>query len=468
MKLKIKYSSTQKFIINLQDASLENLKNEIRKFVENSYKETVSEPLTVSLNGSDPLFGNDDSLLTNLGIVPGDMLTVLAPSACPDQAQVPSVDTSSKAYTSAKGDEEKKAKLSRDDVDLDKGNLLEVKDGHPSTALDALFRQCSPESASQAVNLIVHLTMTECGFCLQNDVDIPSGWKETVATFHYCHKNYPEFTCTLYLANMGDVTQVLAIFPKQDRDISVKLKIFEYVKDPNISPIPASKLVRVAHLARVLRDYLLHPLHVAAHQALGVPAPWHLLGLPHEILLKIASSLEAHSVLNVAQTCKHLNAVMEDNKLWHILYKRHFKNLYEHVENYNLVDWKAKYRETVQREKEWNRLCQEGMEFVIPEGIPTRPRYPPHPFMPYPGMPRPRGDNPYPPQPHPIPNPFYDPDSPYFGGEIPPMPNPFPIIGDPLDPFGMGVNGRRPPNPFNPPFMPPRPRNPRGPRFDFF
>ncbi|XP_068234867.1 F-box only protein 7-like [Palaemon carinicauda] len=489
MRLKVKYSNTQKFIVNVEPCTLGNLKIKIRQSVEDSYGITVREPLTLSLNGSDPLFGNEDDSLSSLGIVPGDMLIIIPPSekqvdtataSCSltdtDKKEIvssPGTSTSSSSSKNAKDESEPATKKSSTQIyEENKGTvkiLLEVKDGYPSSSLEKLFNECSPSSASQAVNLLVHLTMLECGFCLVDDFQAPPGWKEMVATFHYCHQSFSEFKVTLALVTMGDIKQVLASFPQQENTIMTQLKVNDYVKKSSKSVISAVDLIKVAHLSRTLRDCILHPLQIAAHESLGIPAPWHLAGMPHELLLIVASFLGPRSILNMGQACKRLQSVMEDNELWHKLYKRDFKNLYDSMIDLQHVDWKVKYKSAIERRKEWSRLHDEGCEFVIPGVMPPRPPFgPPYPSGPYPELPRPRGPNPYPPQPHPTPNPYYDPDGPYFGGDIPPPPNPFPNLSDPFDPFGMLPRRPGPRSPFSPPFMPPHPRNPRGPRFDFF
>lgn len=492
MRLKIKYTNTQKFVINVEPCTLGNLKSKVREFISSSYGQTVREPLTFSLNGSDPLLGSEDDLLSSLGIVPGDMLMVIQPCAKQENDATtasstlthtqkkncePSPGTSASSSSSSSRDikDESKpvtgnssAKMSEETSRTEK-TLLEVKDGFPSPSLEKLFTQCTPSSGSQVVNLVVHLTMLECGFRLEDNFQVPPGWKEMVATFHYCHHSFSEFKCTLALVTMGEMKQVLASFPQQENAIMTQLKVGDYVKNSSKTVVPATDLVKVAQLSRTLRDCILHPLQIAAHQTLGIPAPWHLAGMPHELLLNVASFLGPRSVLKLGQTCKRLLSVMEDNELWHKLYKRDFRNLYDSLTDLHLVDWKAKYKEAIERRKEWKRLADEGCEFVIPGMMPPRPPFgPAYPSVPYyPEIPRPRGPIPYPPQPHPTPNPFYDPDGPYFGGEIPPAPNPFPNLSDPFDPFGMLPRRPGPRNPFNPPFMPPQPRNPRGPRFDF-
>ncbi|XP_037803902.1 F-box only protein 7-like [Penaeus monodon] len=499
MKVRVKYSNTQKFVVTLEDPNLGNLKEEIRKFVENTYGETVKEPLTLSLNGTDALTGSADIPLQSLGIVPGDLIKVIPPSspaACPAVPQrvlsSPKRQATMQPCTSASASDSRpirmegpsggasgdgpsstsSAKSEQPDRKAEEtpvSLLIEAKDGCPPPSLVDLFSKCSPTSPSQAVNLMVHLTMLECGFCLEGSTEPPPGWKEMVATIHYSHNTLPEFKCTLVLVTMGEVKQVMASFQQQESEISVKLLVGEYVKKGNDSTVTTENLIRVAQLARTLRNQLLHPLQVAAHEILGVPAPWHLAGLPQELLLMIAKNLDAKSVLSLGQSCKRLHSVTEDNKLWQSLYKRDFTNLYESMAGLNDMDWKAKYREAVTRRKEWRNLQDNpDMKFETPEFYPSPfgPTYPSYPS--YPGMP-PRNPDPYPPQPpqpHPMPNPFYDPDSPFFMGEIPPVPGVFPNVPNPLNP--MLPRGPRPNNPFVPPFMPTRHRTPRGPRFDFF
>lgn len=481
----------------------------------------------VSLNGVDPIDGTDDVSLQSLGIVPGDMLSVLSspavtrrtkppiqeervvsssqagvssPIQVKDSALSSQIAVSSQANMSSqreikdsssasktqslesknkdicrstsqaqkiinKNKDPSREGLADPEIDDGRSNLLEAKDGQPSATLEKIFSEYTPESASQAVNLLVHLIMLECKFHTENTSGPPVGWREMVATFHY-NSSFLDFKCTLVLVSMGEVKQILASFPQQESEISVRLKVGEYVKDSSCTPILASNLIHVAQLARTLRDNLLHPLHVAAHEALGVPAPWHLVGLPHELLLIIAYKLEYRCVLDLGQTCHHLHSVMNDNKLWQMLFKRDFNEFYGRFSNQKNVDWKLEYKSAVKRHKIWGQMGNEEMEFVIPGVFPPSPFVPRYPGGPYPYLPQPRGPNPYPPQPHPQPNPFFDPDSPYFSGEIPRMPGTFPEVPDPLGPLGP-MNPLGPMSPLGP-FMPARPRNPRGPRFDFF
>lgn len=557
MKVRVKYSSTQKFILNLEHDTLGNLKNEIRNFVQNTYDQTVKEPLALSLNGKDALTGPDDENLSNFGIVRGDLITVLATiqkdvsqqaipqpkstSSISCNVSLPSKEEKKKEVdvaivsqltamgfiweiahkavyeTGNKGVEEavtwitenegemetekahssktndptkvKSTKKSSDksqcfekaeenmdaecDNDIDNALLLYTKDGKPPNSVKELFNACTPTNRNQAVNLLVHLTMIECGFVSDAADNLaPNGWKEMVSTFTYNHKSLPEFKCTLVLVSMGDVKQILASFPQQQREISVKLNTGDYCKTEDDQPVNPEILVRIAQLARTLRDRVLHPLQVAAHETLGIPAPWQLTGLPQELLLVITERLDVRSILNLSQACQRLKTACSDQKLWQKMFKRDFPNLYSNSGN---INWKSKYQETYKLRKAWEDTPRHYEMFgPQPTGIPRPQIFPPDPLNPFPspfnpgGLPHPRGPNPYPPQPHPQPNPFYDPDSPYFGGDIPPMPGAFPGMPDPFNPLGP-LNPLLPRRPNNPLF----PQNPRfggpnrGPRFDF-
>ncbi|KAK3866611.1 hypothetical protein Pcinc_027868 [Petrolisthes cinctipes] len=493
MKVRVKYNKTHKFLVTLTDPNptLANLRQEIRRVVESQYKESVREPLDVSLNGTDPLTGSDSNSLQSLGVVPGDLLTVLTlPTTGEAKATVESkapdkpidLTQQSKATSSKPSSVDNKSKTKQagsERMEERPRLLVEARDGEAPTWLKEKMSECKPASVSQAINLLLHFTMTECGFqCEGGGIGPPSGWQDRVATFHYNSRAFPDMKCDLVLMTKTGVKQIIACFPEQEDelDITVNVVMKDYIKDTTQTPITCEDLVNVSQFAKTLKDRLLHPLQVSAHQLLGIPAPWHLAGLPDELLIKIVSLMDYRDVLALRGTCHRLHSLVDDNRLWMSLYKRDFGHLYDDVKDKtDNQKWKVKYREAVRRRKEWNQLKDDGATFVHPwemyPGMPL-PRggvnpYPPQPS--YPGMPRPRGDNPYPIQPHPVPNPFADPDSPYFQGDIPPMPGAFPEMPDPLGPLGpLGPFRPSPSNPFQPRFMPPRPRNPRGPRFDFF
>ncbi|RXG61434.1 F-box only protein 7 [Armadillidium vulgare] len=293
--------------------------------------------------------------------------------------------------------------------------------------------------------------MIEAGFALgdpsESSRSLPTCWRDMVSTIKYHHSGFPSFVCTLVIVTMGAIKQVLVSFPGQESEISVKLETKEYVP----SDIDPSKLEKLSTLARIFRNQLLYPLQVAAHQILGLPAPWHLTGLPQELLIKIASHLNLKSILNLSVTCKRLHSSVQDNQVWYNIFKRDFSDQYHHSDKVSGSDWKAKYKSAYERKKEREKRGKPyvGLEEPFPEN--PSPYYPnprvPDPHNPF--MPQPRAPDPYPPLPDdiPQPNPYWDPDSPYFGGEIPPPRRPFPGQPDPFDPFG--TRPRRPQNPLD-------------------
>lgn len=488
MKVKVRLSATRKFVVSLGEDTLGALKEHIRQFVRDTYHEDVREPLALSLNGKDALAGEDDTLLASLGVVQGDLLSVMQSDSGPQEAP-PSARPQHAAAAAApkevpkespKSEGEQKppipATASQPPAQAEGGRaagssggegsawrrelLVEAVDGCAPPALEQLLGQCGPARLSSALNLVLHLTMLECGFQLDGVPHPPPGWAETVVVFPYLSAAHPDFRCKLVLMDVGHEKQVMASFPEQAGEVKHSLVMEDHLKGSTSGQVAAKDLVGVAQLSRRLRDAVLLPLQVAAHQALGVPAPWHLAGLPQELVLAVAMRLDYRSVIALANTCRRLKTVLADNRLWHDLFKRDFGH---EAGSAGEAEWRDRYREAVQRQKEREKLLKEGT-FVIPGMYPTGPYLPPHrPGHPNPFVPHPWGPGPFPPQPNP--NPFMDPDSPYFPGEIPPVPGVYPDVPDPLGPLGP----IRPGHPHQPPFMPPgRPRNPRGPRFDFF
>ena len=448
------------------------------------------EPLAVSLNGTDALGGQDDTGLASLGVVQGDLLTVVQPGpahqapplATPPQASSapkefpkpesePRLPTPLPTSQSAANPQPTKSVVGEAGADgaMRSGGeqwprelLMEAVDGTAPVALEEVLGQCGPASLSGALNLVLHLTMLECGFQLDGAADPPPGWAEAVAVFPYRSAAHPTFRCKLVLMDVGQQKQVMASFPEQAGEVKHSLVMGDHLKGTASGCVAPKDMVGVALLSRRLRDAVLLPLQVAAHQALGVPAPWHMAGLPQELVLTLAAKLDYRGVLALASTCRRLRAVLADNRLWHNLYRRDFPGMGTPAGPAGEMDWQAKYKVALQCQKEREKLLKES-HFVIPGMYPEGPFMPPH---------RPGHPNPLAPYPlHPRPNPFMDPDSPYFPGEIPPMPGVYPEMPDPLGPIGpMGPMGPlHPGRPHQPPFMPPgRPRNPRGPKFDFF
>ena len=310
--------------------------------------------------------------------------------------------------------------------------------------------------------------MLECGYRTteekQDDLP-PAGWDAMVSSVTYIHRIFQNFTCTLVLVTMGDVKQAMISFPKQDIEIVTKISIIEYVVENEKNTYDEHSFKNLPKLAQKLRNELLVPLQIAAHRILGLESPFHLNGLPTELLLLIFKKLDFKTALKLSLCSKRLNEVVKDESIWEYYCKRDF-NISVSVFNSN-TRWFDQYKELFKNESEkvgWSRPFVQDPNFHIPGPriYPTGPTFPG-------GQPFPGPTGPYPTVPNPAPpfNPFIDPDSPYFSGEIPNQPpNPLqprlpfhggpgsagPFGADPTDPFGdpqfgglgPALPGRRP------------------------
>ena len=348
-------------------------------------------------------------------------------------------------------------------------NLLEVTNssGLPKLAKD-LLEKCKP-SSSQLVNLLAHITMMECQFVptgQQGSPLPPAGWDGLVASLNYSHSSYANFSCTLVLVTMGEKKQFLVSFPKQDVEISTTVIADDYIKEgTSDESITERDLKNVARLAQKLRNELLYPLQVAAHRILGLPSPFHLAGLPPELMVAVIKRLDINSALALSQCCKRLNEALNDDRLWEFYCRRDFGSRATVGDG---DSWQATYKRLYQKQKQdkerfvgWQQPAPHP-DYGLPQPriYPTGPGFHSPPVFPY--SPQPVGPYPSVPDPHPPLNPYNDPDSPYYGGDIPNRPpnqpgiGPFggpPMMGDPLNPFGdPGLGGLGP-------GLPRRPRN---------
>ncbi|XP_018018787.1 F-box only protein 7 [Hyalella azteca] len=530
MKLKVKYTSTKKFALNFEGSTVDELLAAVLAFITDTYGDDCGN-IALSLNGRDPLPLGPNMTLAEAGVVPSDLLSVIhitsaagATGAGGAGASAADAGAAGAAGASAAGASAGTSKSSSGDGGLPvaaaacSGDTSKPPEFSPSLLLDVktdasgmavavpenlthLLATCKPQSASQLINLLSHITMTECGFLPSTlgqsnakpgpDPDMkkstaiipPVGWDAMVASMQYTHKSFVGFECTLVLVTMGDLKQILVSFPNQDIEISTKVSIFDFVEQgatfsENV-PMKIEALRNVPKLAQKLRNDLLVPLQLAAHRILGLPSPFHLAGLPFEILLPILGLLDVNSVLRVSQTCRRLYDVCSDDALWHHLYRRDLGA--PPANRTEMQQWKKLYKERYIQKKSYNIGWHDPMLIDYP---PPHPRiYPTGPLNPgYPYNPEPIGPYPVVPDPAQPFNPYRDPDSPFYGGDIPNQPpnplrpgvpyptnDPFGPMRDPFNPFAPGQD---PLNPFGDPGLgglgpglPGRPRQPprRGP-----
>ncbi|KAB7494669.1 hypothetical protein Anas_04235 [Armadillidium nasatum] len=133
----------------------------------------ITDCIILSFNGKDPICGEDDATLESLGIVNGDLLTVidvdnLSTSETPKEKSLGSSSASSSKGTR----EESTVKMekgnsgSASSVYVKVSNLLEAVDGTPPDSVIRCFEQYSPASNGEVVNLLIYINMIEAGFAL--------------------------------------------------------------------------------------------------------------------------------------------------------------------------------------------------------------------------------------------------------------------------------------------------------------
>ncbi|KAK4316265.1 hypothetical protein Pmani_012558 [Petrolisthes manimaculis] len=114
--------------------------------------------------------------------------------------------------------------------------LVEVRDGEAPTWLHEKMSHYKPTCDSQAINLLLHFTMTECGFeCKGDDIGgPPSGWQDRFAIFMYNSRAFPIFECVLVLMTKTGVKQIVAYFPDQEDELDFT---YPYLR-PYPHPVP--------------------------------------------------------------------------------------------------------------------------------------------------------------------------------------------------------------------------------------
>ncbi|XP_018018786.1 uncharacterized protein LOC108675295 [Hyalella azteca] len=258
-------------------------------------------------------------------------------------------------------------------------------------SLTYLLATCKPQSARQLLNLVLHITMTECGFlptscCAQTSATItkavaalaavclpPQGWKEKSASLQYTHNSYVGLTFSLVLKYENDpefypwrkaypeesleisINVCGSDIPSKDLEIKTKLGVIDFVQKVatlyNNITLGKKSLCNVSKLAQKLRDDILAPLQLSIYKILGLPCPVNLENLPFDILMYITKKLDVRSVVHLSQTCKHLNHVCSDNFLWRHLFQRDLRpKLPEHIGFAEYSNWKTVFEDW----KDWD------------------------------------------------------------------------------------------------------------------
>lgn len=102
----------------------------------------------------------------------------------------------------------------------------------------------------------------------------------------------------------------------------------------------------VEHISKILKNNIVCPVKSAILTSFGYPSG-SFIGLPPEVIRKILFKLNILDIVHLCKTSKRLNCLINDNNIWHDLFKRDFKHSYEiklKKKACQNVDWKVAYR----------------------------------------------------------------------------------------------------------------------------
>eukprot|EP00062_Callorhinchus_milii_P013347 gi/632961363/ref/XP_007896716.1/ PREDICTED: F-box only protein 7 [Callorhinchus milii] len=414
---------------------------------------------SISLNGKDSLT-DDEQTLASIGIVGGDLISLILPESSAPSVSVSSQNTANQQPSSSStapkvacvNDQQTQSvspSMSSNMVTVDseigsEENMTacpyepmlcsEALDGKVPHSLEILHHSAECTSPSDALIVVLHLLMLEAGYIPQGTGvkvgSMPEKWRNGgIYRLHYSHPLCEDGLAVLTCVPMANLIVVNALLKISDIVKSVKkvqLSPGSYVDSNRPDENAAEVYKDLRKLSCMFKDQLVYPLLANARQALNLPDVFGLVVQPLEIKLRIFRLLDVSSILSLSSVCRDLNTAINDQLLWRFLFLRDFRDTRTISQ-----DWKRLYKEKyLTKKRSFHRS-----PLYLPRPLPIPPSQP-CPFTPFPF------------EPHPIFPPGI------IGGEYDERPQ-LPYRGDPVNPFlpGMGpVPGTLPP--FRPLFDP--------------
>ncbi|XP_045519762.1 F-box only protein 7-like [Pieris brassicae] len=170
-------------------------------------------------------------------------------------------------------------------------------------------------------------------------------------TFLLC--GLDDMTVDIIMSPIGSAIIVNTAINNDNQEMySVCLPTSRYVVAPKASTIPM--IFRdLKHLSTAFKNQIVSPVKCTILSYCGYPSA-SLVGLPDDIFFSLIMLLSIEDILNVSKTCRRLKVILDDETLWHALYKRDFQVV---VQN-DRTDWKMVYKETYLAELEKKNLPQ--------------------------------------------------------------------------------------------------------------
>lgn len=222
--------------------------------------------------------------------------------------------------------------------------------------MQRIISEKEPNDSSQKDFLFVLLTvlMIENGmFPLDDDSEMISSidrinykqltkWKTPLGLMDasFLLNKFEKLPLKLVMSPLGAAVLVNVIITDLDNETySVCLPVSRYVVSPQASTIPM--IFRdLKHLSMLFKNKIVTPVKSRILDHCGYPSA-SLKGMPEEVFFKIILYLNVTDIINVAQTSRKMQMLLENEILWHELYKRDFENVLPPEGS----DWKTLYRD---------------------------------------------------------------------------------------------------------------------------
>jgi len=169
-------------------------------------------------------------------------------------------------------------------------------------------------------------------------------------TLHYTFREAAQIQMSIF--ELGSLVRVHALLLGEESEtFSVSLSVNDWVvvesEEETVANIdlnlPGSsqescvrpygfKLTNLTGLAQLVNSQVGYPLLQAAKVRIGIQSG-SILTLPPEVLVKVLKYLTAESVLNLGETCNHLNSLTKDAALWKFFLRRDFNRSDDDVED---------------------------------------------------------------------------------------------------------------------------------------
>ncbi|XP_052286556.1 F-box only protein 7-like isoform X2 [Dreissena polymorpha] len=261
----------------------------------------------------------------------------------------------------------------------------EAVDGQVPSLLKEMYTILEPVTMSEKLAVVLHVLMLETGFIplasQDPTVTAPptSTWRQKgYQLFTYSYPGCGDHTCSLTLLQAGRTVMAHGkVGGGHDATRKCSLDIGCFIQDA-VSDCAAS-YGDLAKLSRVFKDSIANPLVQDLRTAAGLVDIFGLMALTLELKLRILSTLDLRSVLQMSCVNTELYDTCCDPSIWRRLYLKDFGNRRDNSLSQN---WKELYKQEFKSRKERRKLMSRTTLIAPPFWGPQYPFGGPSHWMP--------------------------------------------------------------------------------------